>query len=222
MSQAALPQVRTYDMSRTSTIRASSITYSVGVGHIPARTGSLVPNVNRSGKLHHLLRRSRAHPSADRESRPGRQPLGQVPAWSYCPKRQPLGQAPSPGQCSDRSDDTRESQTSTAWASSITASSRSHGRRRMRVPNVNRLGKFHHPKATSPFGSLSTSPKRQPLGQAPSPWSAATYLPFLACPKRQPLGQAPSRAEWLAHDQTFMRPKRQPLGQAPSPQRNRR
>ena len=103
---------------------------------------SLAPNVNRSGKHHHLSRRPVG---------PERQPFGQAPSllsWSRTaeasprPERQPFGQAPS--ECVLALRPVR-----LGW---LRRDELVH-----RVPNVNRSGKLHHVESQSVDGRLRLS-----------------------------------------------------------------
>ena len=206
-------------LSRTSTARASSITHEA---HQAPRIRREVPNVNRSGKLHHAVPRRRSArgfsvPNVNRSGKLHHGDADKIAAYERrsrtstarassitralvvrrirhtCPERQPLGQAPSRGH--------RERHAAVVEL----------------VPNVNRSGKLHH---RSSFPSLRVSrrgPERQPLGQAPSRESRPSARFPRVGPERQPLGQAPSRTTRASGNAARFGPERQPLGQAPSP-----
>ena len=134
---------------------------------------SLVPNVNRSGKLHHppsggLILKLSSVPNVNRSGK------------LHHPITNP---APNP---------TSSSRTSTARASSITCrgsrSARAHGS----VPNVNRSGKLHHAQAPEEARGLGLVPNVNRSGKLhhASSWSRRAGRSIR--PERQPLGQAPS------------------------------
>ena len=163
-------------------MRSSAWSTSTGperqpLGQAPSHTGAArpVPNVNRSGKLH--------HPTPTSTSR--RLPHG--------PERQPLGQAPSPFLIPVTLPGADGSRTSTARASSITSMLAARRVVGVQVPNVNRSGKLHHPNTPTGLASaFDTVPNVNRSGKLHHPASRGTRVQFGLRPERQPLGQAPS------------------------------
>ena len=179
------------DASRTSTVRASIITVSLAADTLASRIAfSLVPNVNRSGKYHHLRRpvpnvnRSgkyhhflpdrlnvKCHVVVPNVNRSGKyhhtygRSTGAVTVGS--PERPPLGQISS------------------------------------------------HARIASHVGA-GACPERQPLGQVSSRCAGCARPLPVARPERQPFGQVSSQVRPLAELATSTRPEHQPFGQVSS------